>query len=86
MLNNVNKNRVGTYECEVKSLNDQLLMEAHHMLGTSPKVDREKQDDVIILEGNDVNLNCDVIGDPTPNITWFMVIQIDSHRNIFTTQ
>ena len=72
-LKNVNKNRIGRYECEVTSQDGEPLMEAHHLLGTLPTVDVKKQGDIIVLEGNTVELNCDITGNPSPNRTWYKV-------------
>ena len=63
---------IGKYECKVKS-DDEILFEMHHLLGRSPEVKQKKIEDLIVLEGDTVTLNCDIVGNPSPNKTWYKV-------------
>ena len=88
LITNMDEMSVGIYTCKVSQKNFkriseesmeeddevvQPLMEVNHLLGTAPTVGQDKQEDLIVLEGEMVTFNCDVSGNPTPSKTWHKV-------------
>ena len=88
LITNMDEISVGIYTCKVSQRNfkriseesteedDEIvqpLMEVNHLLGTAPTVGQNKQEDLIVLEGEMVTFNCDVSGNPTPSKTWHKV-------------
>ena len=76
MLQNASESDLGRYECIVKTLDGKNLTHVNHLLGTSPTVEKEKQDDLVVLKGASIRLTCDISGNPLPNNTWYKVKEL----------
>ena len=87
-VSNMDEMSVGIYTCKVSQKNlkriseerieeevqvVQPLMEVNHLLGVAPTIIEEKQEDIIVLEGETVKLKCDITGNPAPSKTWHKV-------------
>ena len=88
IVSNMDEMSVGIYTCKVSQKNlktvseenieeevqvIQPLMEVSHLLGTAPIIDEDKQEDIIVLEGENVIIKCNIIGNPTPSKIWHKV-------------